>query len=317
MLRHDLYDVDRRCRARRPTAWSAPSAGRLPRSSRARGCCSAGDRRRRRRRHGAARPSPRAAARPAAAPGRPRGSTRCGGRRCAAVETCSRASTPGRRGRSSCEAVLRDGAARPGPAGRASGCRAPAGLVDADGGRSSPAARCRCELGGRQIGVLRGDVAARNCCAEVAAAAARCWSRWCGCAASSARALREVESSRARLLQAGYEERRRLERDLHDGAQQRLVSLGMALRLAQRHLDDGTVDVNGLLDQGVAELGTAVAELRQIAHGLRPSSLDDGLDPALRRLATHRADRRRARRLPRAAARRRRHHRVLRGQRGR
>ena len=85
-------------------------------------------------------------------------------------------------------------------------------------------------------------------------------------------ALAEVESSRARLLHAGYAERRRLERDLHDGAQQRLVSLGMALRLAQRHLDDGTVDVDGLLDavRG-AELGTAVAELRQIAHGLRPS----------------------------------------------
>ena len=48
-------------------------------------------------------------------------------------------------------------------------------------------------------------------------------------------ALREVAASRARILHAGYEERRRLERDLHDGAQQRLVSLGMALRLAQRH----------------------------------------------------------------------------------
>jgi signal transduction histidine kinase len=58
----------------------------------------------------------------------------------------------------------------------------------------------------------------------------------------------------------------------------------MAIRLAQRHLDDGTVDVNGLLDQSVAELGTAVAELRQIAHGLRPSSLDDGLPAALARL---------------------------------
>ena len=99
-----------------------------------------------------------------------------------------------------------------------------------------------------------------------------------------ARALAEAESSRARLVTAGYEERRRLERDLHDGAQQRLVSLGMALRLAQRHLDDGTVDVDGLLDQSVAELGTAVAELRQIAHGLRPASLDDGLPAALSRL---------------------------------
>jgi signal transduction histidine kinase len=55
----------------------------------------------------------------------------------------------------------------------------------------------------------------------------------------------------------------------------------MAMRLAQRHLDDGTVDVDGLLDQGVAELTTAVAELRQIAHGLRPASLDDGLHAAL------------------------------------
>ncbi|HUQ63782.1 MAG TPA: histidine kinase [Acidimicrobiales bacterium] len=94
-------------------------------------------------------------------------------------------------------------------------------------------------------------------------------------------ALRDVESSRARLVHAGYQERRRLERDLHDGAQQRLVSLGMALRLAQRHLDEGKVDLDALLDQSVAELGTAVAELRQIAHGLRPGSLDDGLSAAL------------------------------------
>ena len=97
-------------------------------------------------------------------------------------------------------------------------------------------------------------------------------------------ALAEAESSRTRLLTAGYDERRRLERDLHDGAQQRLVSLGMSLRLAQRHLDDGTVDLDGLLDQSVAELGTAVAELRQIAHGLRPVSLDDGLPAALSNL---------------------------------
>ena len=97
-------------------------------------------------------------------------------------------------------------------------------------------------------------------------------------------ALHEAQSSRARLVGIGYAERRRMERDLHDGAQQRLVSLGMQLRLAQRHLDDGTVDVDQLLDGSVAELGTAVAELRQIAHGLRPSSLDDGLPAALANL---------------------------------
>jgi len=102
--------------------------------------------------------------------------------------------------------------------------------------------------------------------------------------AEVAQALREAQSSRTRLVEIGYEERRRMERDLHDGAQQRLVSLGMQIRLAQRHLDDGTVDVDGLLDGSVAELGTAVAELRQIAHGLRPSSLDDGLVAALSNL---------------------------------
>jgi signal transduction histidine kinase len=100
-------------------------------------------------------------------------------------------------------------------------------------------------------------------------------------------ALRDVEASRARLVQAGDEERRRLGRDLHDGAQQRLISLGMTLRIAQRHLDEGGADVSGLIDETVAELSTAVAELRQIAHGLRPSSLDDGLQAALVALAQH------------------------------
>jgi signal transduction histidine kinase len=100
-------------------------------------------------------------------------------------------------------------------------------------------------------------------------------------------ALREVEASRARLVQVGDRERRRLERDLHDGAQQRLVSLGMALRLAQRQRKGADPELDGLLDQTVAELGTAVAELRQIAHGLRPSSLDDGLHAALVALTQH------------------------------
>ncbi len=97
-------------------------------------------------------------------------------------------------------------------------------------------------------------------------------------------ALREVEASRERLLRTGYEERRRLERDLHDGAQQRLVSLGMSLRVAQLQLAGGAVaatDLGGVIDGAVAELATAVAELRQIAHGLRPSALDDGLPAAL------------------------------------
>jgi signal transduction histidine kinase len=101
-----------------------------------------------------------------------------------------------------------------------------------------------------------------------------------------ATALTEVETSRRRLQTAGYAERQRLERDLHDGAQQRLVSLGLALRLAQRHLTESRADLHGLLEHTVAELGTAVAELRQLGHGLRPSCLDDGLGPALATLTT-------------------------------
>ncbi|WP_248147316.1 sensor histidine kinase [Microbacterium aoyamense] len=93
-------------------------------------------------------------------------------------------------------------------------------------------------------------------------------------------AMSEVAASRSRILKAGYDERRRLERDLHDGAQQRLVALGMRLRVLQRtsSADD---HLSETLDTAVAELGTAVAELRQIAHGVRPSALDDGLGPAL------------------------------------
>jgi signal transduction histidine kinase len=98
-------------------------------------------------------------------------------------------------------------------------------------------------------------------------------------------ALVTAEDSRARLLRAGYEERVRLERDLHDGAQQRLVALGMALRLAQRRKSRG-VDIDGVLDEAVAELATAVSELRQLAHGIRPSCLDDGLVPALSQLVS-------------------------------
>lgn len=93
-------------------------------------------------------------------------------------------------------------------------------------------------------------------------------------------ALAEIDASRKRLLRAGYEERRRLERDLHDGAQQRLVALGMRLRVLQR-TQDLPGSVVGSLDAAVTSLGTAVAELRQIAHGVRPSALDDGLAAAL------------------------------------
>ncbi|MFC5675490.1 sensor histidine kinase [Streptomyces incanus] len=161
------------------------------------------------------------------------------------------------------------------------------GLVDAAGAALDPgqAHVAPIRLGGHDIGaIVRGTTGSRELLREVASACALLV-EVVRLRIEVSRALAEAEAGRGRLLHAGYEERRRLERDLHDGAQQRLVSLGMAIRLAQRHLDDGTVDVDDLLDRSVAELAVAVAELRQIAHGLRPSSLDDGLGNALAMLA--------------------------------
>jgi signal transduction histidine kinase len=100
------------------------------------------------------------------------------------------------------------------------------------------------------------------------------------------RQLAEVETSRARIVSAGYAERRRIERDLHDGAQQRLVSTGLALRHAQHQLRTGSAHASETLEQAVEELSVAIDELRELAHGLPPSQLDAGLQPALRELAT-------------------------------
>jgi signal transduction histidine kinase len=97
--------------------------------------------------------------------------------------------------------------------------------------------------------------------------------------------LAEVEASRARIVEAGYEERRRLERDLHDGAQQRLVSLGVALRRLQLALPKGAEVLSPAIDQAVDEVGATIGDLRQIAAGVRPARLDDGLAAALRDLA--------------------------------
>jgi signal transduction histidine kinase len=103
--------------------------------------------------------------------------------------------------------------------------------------------------------------------------------------AEVARRLAEVEQSRERIVTAGYEERRRLERDLHDGAQQRLISIGLALRHIQGQLPAPSREA-GELDAAVAQLGEAVKELRELARGVRPARLDDGLGAALRELAS-------------------------------
>ncbi len=97
--------------------------------------------------------------------------------------------------------------------------------------------------------------------------------------------LQEVQASRVRIVEAGYEERRRLERDLHDGAQQRLVSLGLRLRRLQRTLPREALVLSPAFDAVVDEVGSAIADLRQIAAGVRPARLDEGLAAALDDLA--------------------------------
>jgi signal transduction histidine kinase len=99
--------------------------------------------------------------------------------------------------------------------------------------------------------------------------------------------LAKVRESRARIVTAGDEVRRRVERNIHDGAQQRLVSLALELRLAERRLHAGDRgDVDRVLASAVVELQGAVTELRELAQGIHPAVLtDEGLTAALQLLA--------------------------------
>jgi signal transduction histidine kinase len=98
--------------------------------------------------------------------------------------------------------------------------------------------------------------------------------------------LEEVRASRARIVEAGDAERRRLERDLHDGAQQRLLGIRLALRLARGELDKGGRSINELLTEAEHELAQTLDELRALARGIHPAVLtDEGLGPAVETLA--------------------------------
>jgi signal transduction histidine kinase len=99
--------------------------------------------------------------------------------------------------------------------------------------------------------------------------------------------LQEVRASRARIVEAGDLERRRVERDLHDGAQQRLVSLSLELRVARNALgDDGDPSVRRSLDRAAEEAMAALSELRDLALGIHPLILtESGLGEAVESLA--------------------------------
>ena len=96
----------------------------------------------------------------------------------------------------------------------------------------------------------------------------------------------ELRASRARIVTAADTARREVERDLHDGAQQRLVLTGLKLGLAQRQLDADQSTAKATLEEVRIELDRALAELRDLAHGIYPAALEnEGLAGALREAA--------------------------------
>ena len=105
-------------------------------------------------------------------------------------------------------------------------------------------------------------------------------------AVASAQARQELEASRMRIVEASDAERRRLERNLHDGAQQRLVALSVGLRLAQAKVREAPGEAADLLGTASEELMEALTELRELAQGIHPAVLtEQGLEAALEVLA--------------------------------
>jgi signal transduction histidine kinase len=100
------------------------------------------------------------------------------------------------------------------------------------------------------------------------------------------RHLLEARASRVRLVEAADEARRRLERDLHDGAQQRLLAIGLALQTVRQIGPSATPDAAEILVDAENELRNAIAELRELARGIHPAILSErGLGPAVEQLA--------------------------------
>jgi signal transduction histidine kinase len=104
-------------------------------------------------------------------------------------------------------------------------------------------------------------------------------------AIANAQSRAELMASRARIVAAADETRRRIERDLHDGIQQRLVSLGLQLRAAQAVVPPQLGELESALARVAEELASVFGELREISHGIHPAILSEGgLEPALRAL---------------------------------
>jgi len=152
------------------------------------------------------------------------------------------------------------------------------------GFRSSVGAPIR--LGGRLWGAVVVSTVAETPFPEGSEQRIADFAELVGVALANAEARQELADSRARIVQAGDDERRRLERNLHDGAQQRLVALSLELRLVERKLTGGDPMAGELLKQASEDLAGALEELRELARGIHPAILSDkGLVPALEMLA--------------------------------
>jgi signal transduction histidine kinase len=104
--------------------------------------------------------------------------------------------------------------------------------------------------------------------------------------AESQARLAELQASRERIVAASDAERRRLERNLHDGAQQRLVALAMQLRLIQAGVRRDPTSTEALINSASEQLAQSLEELRELARGIHPAVLSHGLDSALQSLAS-------------------------------
>jgi signal transduction histidine kinase len=167
------------------------------------------------------------------------------------------------------------------------------GWIDSEGNAAalpSDANRVATSLvaGGREVSVLvhrRGLLDDPGFAQEIASAA-RLAIEHERLHASRRAQLERLRLSRARLVATADAHRRQLERDLHDGAQQRLLTLSIAIRLARRQLGRGDPALERELAAAESELGVALAELRELAHGLFPMVLsNEGLGAALEVLA--------------------------------
>jgi len=172
----------------------------------------------------------------------------------------------------------------PGERSYLDGAGQPVELPVADGNRST----APIERDGRELGMLVYDASLDDDpeLVEAVAATAAIALDDARLQAESENRLAELRASRERLVAAGDAERRRLERNLHDGAQQRLLSVALQLRMVQSRLREDPDVAEELLSSATDELSRSLEELRELARGIHPAVLNHGLEAALKSLAS-------------------------------